>query len=55
MDWLKNYKTSDGKPVNVLASDTPTTQAQATEVVKEVSDMYQSLLKLGSKLDYKLP
>jgi 3'-phosphoadenosine 5'-phosphosulfate synthase len=56
LDWLKNYKTTDGKPINKLASDTPTTPAQAIEVISQVSDMYQKLLLPDSKkYDYKLP
>ena len=56
LDWLKNYKTSDGKPVNRMASDTPTTPEQAIAVIEEVSAMYQKLLQPDSKhYDYELP
>jgi 3'-phosphoadenosine 5'-phosphosulfate synthase len=56
VDWLKNYKTSDGKPVNKLTSDVPTTPAQAAAVVEQVSAMYDALLRAGSKkYDYSLP
>ena len=55
VDWLKNYKTSDGKPVNKLASESPTTQSQATEVVEEVSKMYQNLISGSTDHGYKLP
>ena len=56
VDWLKNYKTSDGKPVNKLTSDVPTTPAQAAVVVEQVSGMYTALLQPGGKkYDYSLP
>jgi len=56
VDWLKNYKTSDGKPVNKLTSDEPTTPQQATAVVEQVSGMYRKLLGANSKhYDYHLP
>ena len=32
IQWLKMYKTTDGKPANVLASDTPTSAAAASQV-----------------------
>ena len=56
LDWLKNYKTSDGKGVNKLASDVPTTPAQAKEVIEQVSGMYKKLLQPDAKkYDYHLP
>jgi 3'-phosphoadenosine 5'-phosphosulfate synthase len=44
VDWLKNYKTSDGKPVNRLKHDEPTSAAAAVKVVEEVSKFYKNLL-----------
>ncbi len=56
LDWLKNYKTSDGKGVNKLANDDPNTPEKAREVINQVSDMYQNLLKSESnKHGYELP
>eukprot|EP00605_Chrysophyceae_sp_TOSAG23-4_P002824 GSChrysophyteH1.ASY1.ANO1.3109.1 assembled CDS len=56
LDWLKNYKTSDGKGVNKLANDEPNTPEKAREVINQVSDMYQNLLKSESnKHGYELP
>jgi len=47
IDWLKMYKTSDGKGVNSLASETPTTVAQAHAVIQECHERWQAL-KAGS-------
>lgn len=44
IEWLKNYKTSDGKPQNKLANETPNTAEEALEIIKEVSDFYQTLI-----------
>lgn len=44
VDWLKNYKTSDGKPQNKLKSDTPTSQVEALRIIDEVKTFYQRLL-----------
>jgi 3'-phosphoadenosine 5'-phosphosulfate synthase len=44
VDWLKNYKTSDGKPQNRLKHDEPTTVADANAIIKEVSGYYQHLI-----------
>ena len=41
------YKTSDGKGVNSLASETPTTVAQAHAVIQECHERWQAL-KAGS-------
>merc|ERR1712006_76512 len=35
VDWLKMYKTTDGKPENKLSSDEPTSKEQAEKVVTE--------------------
>ena len=44
-DWLKNYKTSDGKPVNTLAQEDPISADEAMDVIDEVSGFYDSLIK----------
>jgi len=41
--WLKRYKTSDGKPVNSLASETPRTVVGALEVLDEVHGRWRKL------------
>lgn len=43
IDWLKNYKTSDGKPVNSLKHDVPTTQEEALRVIEEVHEFYKNI------------
>lgn len=42
-DWLKRYKTSDGKPENSLASETPKTVQQATAVIMETHKRWKAL------------
>jgi 3'-phosphoadenosine 5'-phosphosulfate synthase len=44
VDWLKNYKTSDGKPQNRLKQDEPTTPEEAVRIINEVSGFYQKLI-----------
>ena len=44
LDWLKNYKTSDGKPVNRLKQDTPTSPTEAIKIIQEVNGYYKNLL-----------
>jgi len=57
VDWLKNYKTSDGKPVNKLTSDEPTTPAEAIIIIKEVQEFYRKLVTgvTPAPLGYALP
>ena len=43
LDWLKNYKTTDGKAVNLLTSDTPTSAADAAKVVAECHESWKAL------------
>jgi 3'-phosphoadenosine 5'-phosphosulfate synthase len=43
IDWWKHYKTSDGKAVNSLASESPRTVEQAWEVVEEVHSRWLTL------------
>ena len=44
VDWLKNYKTSDGKPQNRLAQEDPTTPEEAHRIIDEVSGFYANLV-----------
>ena len=48
VEWLKMYKTTDGKDVNVLASDTPTSAAQASKVIAECHDSWKALKARGA-------
>jgi len=41
--WLKRYKTSDGKAVNRLANDDPTTIEKAIEIVNETHSRWKRL------------
>jgi 3'-phosphoadenosine 5'-phosphosulfate synthase len=43
LDWLKRYKTSDGKEENSLASETPTTVARAVQVINETHGRWRAL------------
>jgi len=42
-DWLKRYKTSDGKPENSLASETPRSTRDAISVIEETHQRWNSL------------
>jgi 3'-phosphoadenosine 5'-phosphosulfate synthase len=42
-DWLKNYKTSDGKPVNTLGSEIPGSVSEAMSIVKETNERWKTL------------
>ena len=44
LDWLKNYKTSDGKAQNRLKHDEPTSPADANAIIKEVNTFYKNLI-----------
>jgi len=44
LDWLKNYKTSDGKPVNRLKQDEPTSASEALRIIDEVNGYYKKLV-----------
>jgi len=48
IEWLKYYKTTDGKAVNVLSSDTPKTAAQASQVIAECHDSWKALKAKGA-------
>jgi len=57
VDWLKNYKTSDGKPQNSLTSDEPTSASEAIRIIEEVSEFYRKLIsgETPSPEGYQLP
>jgi 3'-phosphoadenosine 5'-phosphosulfate synthase len=44
VDWLKMYKTAEGKPVNKLFSDTPSESADAIKIVEASAKHYQALV-----------
>jgi len=41
--WLKYYKTSDGKGANRLASETPTTQHEAMQIIQDTHKRWNML------------
>ena len=43
VDWLKRYKTSDGKPENSLARDTPTSVREAMDIINETHSRWRDL------------
>jgi len=45
--WLKNYKTSDGKPQNVLAREEPTSSEEAVAIVRETHARWELLCEKG--------
>lgn len=49
VDWLKNYKTSDGKAQNRLKQDEPTSVTEALHIIEEVSGFYQDLINGKSR------
>lgn len=51
VDWLKMYKTSDGKAENSLASETPTSVAEAHAIIEECHERWQAL-KAGTAGTY---
>ena len=52
-DWLKRYKTSDGKPENNLASEIPRTASEAIGVIEETHGRWKALCgKDGSSSFY---
>merc|ERR1711871_137433 len=48
VDWLLNYKTTDGKPQNQLSSMEPTTSEEAVSIINDVNKFYLDLIKPGS-------
>jgi len=47
IEWLKMYKTTDGKAVNALASDTPISAAGASKVIAECHESWKALKARG--------
>ncbi len=47
-DWLTRYKTSDGKPENALARETPTSVSEAIELINETHLRWKNLCGKGS-------
>ena len=47
-DWLKRYKTSDGKPENSLASEDPTDVKAALELINETHQRWRNLCGKGT-------
>ena len=47
VDWLKMYKTTDGKEVNKLTSDKPTSAEDAVKVVADCHESWKALKAKG--------
>jgi len=47
-DWLKKYKTSDGKAENSLASEDPTSVKEAMELIDETHSRWKNLCGKGT-------
>lgn len=47
-DWLKRYKTSDGKPENSLASEDPTNAKEAMDLIEETHQRWKNLCGKGT-------
>jgi len=43
VDWMKMYKTTDGKPINTLVSDTSDSAEDAVKVVEECNEHWKKL------------
>jgi 3'-phosphoadenosine 5'-phosphosulfate synthase len=52
IDWLKRYKTSDGKPENVLARDYPTPVSEALDIIEETHTRWRTLCGRGATSSY---
>jgi len=48
VEWLKYYKTTDGKAVNALSSDEPKTAAQASQIITECHESWKALKAKGA-------
>jgi len=48
VEWLKMYKTTDGKGVNFLSSDTPKTATEAAAVIAECHASWKALKARGA-------
>jgi 3'-phosphoadenosine 5'-phosphosulfate synthase len=53
-DWLKRYKTSDGKPENSLASESPRTATEALAVIEETHERWKKLCGKDGTSKYSL-
>jgi 3'-phosphoadenosine 5'-phosphosulfate synthase len=51
VDWLINYKTTDGKPQNTLAQPEPTTVEQAVAIIEATNKQWQALRAGTAKHD----
>lgn len=51
-DWLKRYKTSDGKPENALASEIPRSADEAVAVIEETHERWKSLCGQAPSYSY---
>jgi inorganic pyrophosphatase len=47
VEWLKMYKTTDGKEVNKLTSDAPTSAPDALKVIADCHESWATLKKTG--------
>lgn len=45
VDWLKNYKTSDGKPANKLRHEEPLGASEAKRIIQQTHSFYKTLLE----------
>lgn len=55
LDWLKRYKTSDGKPENTLLSETPKSAIEAMQVIEENHNRWLALCGKGGFITGTLP
>lgn len=53
-DWLKRYKTSDGKPENTLASEYPKSASEALQIVEETHARWNALCGHDGTATYSL-
>lgn len=53
-DWLKRYKTSDGKPENALASELPRSASDAVAVIEETHQRWNALCGHDGSTMYSL-
>lgn len=54
VDWLINYKTTDGKAKNILASETPTNATEAVSTIIETHGAWKSLMDGKAQTDFWL-
>ena len=47
-DWLKRYKTSDGKPENPLASENPSSSKESIDLIHETHNRWKNLCGKGT-------